>query len=162
MTFHIQLARVGNAVKRPWPALVAVLLAVSLLGTACAASGPDETHGMPMASVQELPELVQKAVPRTVLAYRLASKQETLLRAIPCYCGCVAIGHRDNYECYVSGVEPDGQLRYDIHAFGCVICANITHDALRLKQEGKSPGDIRAYVDLTYAASGPGTQTSMP
>ncbi|MBP7600102.1 MAG: hypothetical protein KA750_02050 [Thermoflexales bacterium] len=147
---------------RPWPALVAVLLAVSLLGTACAANGPDETHGMPMAAAQDLPELVLKAAPRTVLAYRLASQQETLLRRIPCYCGCAAIGHRDNYDCYVSGVEPDGRLRYDIHAFGCVICVNITHDALRLKQEGKSPGDIRAHIDLTYAESGAGTQTVMP
>jgi hypothetical protein len=149
-------------IHRSGLALVAALLAFSLLGTACAASGPDETHGLPMAPMQDLPELVQKAAPRTVLAFRLASKQETLLRRIPCYCGCVALGHRDNYECYVAGVEADGQVRYDIHAFGCAICVNITHDALRLQAEGKSPGDIRAFIDLTYAESGPGTNTVMP
>ena len=46
-------------------------------------------------------------------------------------------------------------VKFDGHALGCSICVDITQDAMRLTKEGKSPQDIKAYVDKTYSQYGP-------
>jgi len=38
---------------------------------------------------------------------------------------------------------------------GCSICVDITQDVMRMLKDGKSPGDIRASIDATYARYGP-------
>ena len=43
----------------------------------------------------------------------------------------------------------------DSHALGCSICVDITQDAMRLLEQGKTVGEIKAYVDQTYAQYGP-------
>jgi hypothetical protein len=42
------------------------------------------------------------------------------------------------------------------------VCADITTDVIRLQKEGKSPREIRAYVDAQYSSIGPSTDTAMP
>ncbi|HEY3341233.1 MAG TPA: PCYCGC motif-containing (lipo)protein, partial [Anaerolineae bacterium] len=74
---------------------------------------------------------------------------------IPCYCGCGKMGHKSNYACYVKGADTAGKPVFDSHALGCSICVDITQDAMRLTREGKSPQDIRAYVDAAYSKYGP-------
>jgi hypothetical protein len=67
------------------------------------------------------------------------------------------MGHTSNYSCYVAGTGDDGQIRYDNHALGCQICVDITQDAMRLLDEGKSVDQIYSYVDDTYSRFGPPT-----
>jgi hypothetical protein len=38
---------------------------------------------------------------------------------------------------------------------GCSICVDITVDAMRMLDEGKSMPEIRTFVDQTYSAFGP-------
>lgn len=45
-------------------------------------------------------------------------KNEATLRWIPCYCGCGAQGHRDNFDCYVREVRRDGWVVLDTHGLG--------------------------------------------
>lgn len=50
--------------------------------------------------------------------YRYAAANRQTLQYIPCFCGCVEGGHRDNFDCYVREVFPDGRIRLDVMSFG--------------------------------------------
>ena len=100
------------------------------------------------SEVREAPVVVRQS-------YAFAHEHPEILKAIPCYCGCGAIGHTSNYDCYVADEATDGTITYDLHALGCSICVDITQDAGRLLEEGRSPPEIRASIDSTYARYGP-------
>ncbi|HEX2994231.1 MAG TPA: PCYCGC motif-containing (lipo)protein [Anaerolineales bacterium] len=130
-------------------------IAISLLSlslSACSTSKESDLHTMPL---DEMPTEVQTAPVVVQQAYQFAAANPDVMKDIPCYCGCGNIGHTSNYACYVSGVGKNSKLTFDNHALGCSICVDITQDVMRLLQEGKSPPEIRTYVDTTYAKYGP-------
>ena len=135
---------------------VVILLAVmaSLLLSACTA---DEADGSTFAvtPMDDLPHEMRQAATAVREAYQFAGANPEILQAIPCYCGCGAMGHTSNFACYVSDVSPAGEIIYDSHALGCSICVDITQDTMRLLRQGTGLEEIRAYVDSTYAAFGP-------
>ena len=51
-------------------------------------------------------------------AYRFAIANQDLLSQVPCYCGCGGMGHGSNLDCFMQGVNPDGSIVFDDHAFG--------------------------------------------
>ena len=63
------------------------------------------------------PELLKRPVDVQEM-YRYAAANRETLRYIPCFCGCVEGGHRDNFDCYVREVFPDGRIRLDVMSFG--------------------------------------------
>jgi hypothetical protein len=125
---------------------------VSLLA-GCA--GDSSAHEMQMAPLEQMPAEVQAAPAAVREAYQFAAANPETMQALPCYCGCGPVGHTSNYSCYVSGENDDGSLEFDAHALGCSICVDITQDAMRLLEQGKSVPEVRAYVDSTYAQYGP-------
>ena len=129
--------------------LATALVAASLIASACGSS----SSGGPMDT--DWPSEVQAAPVVVRQAYAFAHDHGDVLRGIPCYCGCGAIGHTSNYACYISGEESGGTITYDLHAVGCSICVDITLDAKRMFGEGRPPGEIRAAIDATYARYGP-------
>jgi hypothetical protein len=108
-----------------------------------------------MTPSSELPAEVRGAPSAVREAYQFAGANPEVLREIPCYCGCGAMGHTSNLACYVSEISAAGEIRYDSHALGCSICVDITQDAMRMLRRGSSVSEIRAYVDGTYSAFGP-------
>lgn len=108
-----------------------------------------------MASMDKMPSGVKSAPVTVQQAYQFAAANPEVLKQIPCYCGCGAMGHTSNYACYVTSVDPSGTITYDDHALGCSICVDITQDVMRLLKENKPIHEIRAYVDTTYAKYGP-------
>jgi hypothetical protein len=97
-----------------------------------------------------------KSAPEVVrTSYQFAIANPDVLTQLPCYCGCGGMGHTSNYSCYVADEDADGTLKFDNHALGCSICVDITVDAMRMLDEGKSLTEIRSYVDQTYSAFGP-------
>ncbi|MDT8304547.1 MAG: PCYCGC motif-containing (lipo)protein [Anaerolineae bacterium] len=138
--------------------LFLLLLALAPLASGCsnqAAAGGE--HAYQLAPLHEMPSDVQNA-PRTVReAYQFAVANPGVLHALPCYCGCGAMGHVSNYSCYVAGSDSSGQLQYDNHALGCQICVDITQDAMRMLDDGRSVDEIVSYVDETYSRFGPAT-----
>lgn len=48
--------------------------------------------------------------------YRYAVEHGDDLRYIPCYCGCVDVGHRGNRDCYVKSLNADGTITFTSHA----------------------------------------------
>lgn len=139
-------------------ALVVVALGVLLVLTACGG----EAEAVSLAPISELPEAIQQESPRVRDAYRFALAHPEDLANQPCYCGCGAMGHTSNLSCYIQDVAEDGSVTFDNHALGCGICVDIAQDVMRQKAEGKTAQEIRAYVDQTYSAYGPSTDTPLP
>lgn len=135
-----------------------VLLVLITVLTSC--SGQTPTDGA--AADAGVPQFVHNAPERVQTAYRYAVENPHELENYPCYCGCGAMGHTSNLSCYVRDTDAEGGITYDNHAAGCGICVDITQDVMRLRQEGKSALQIRAYVDATYSSFGPGTNTPLP
>ena len=140
-------------------ASILVIGAIGITVTSCSnVAGQAMTtsaHEMAMAALSEMPAEVQAAPVVVQQAYQFAAANPDIVQQLPCYCGCGAMGHTSNYACYVARVDVDGKHEYDSHALGCSICVDITQDAIRLTRKGKSPAEIRAYVDQTYSKYGP-------
>ena len=123
--------------------------------SASSAASTSAEHDMPMAPMSMMPDDVKSAPQVTQQAYQFAVANPDVMQHIPCYCGCGSMGHTSNYSCYVESVDAAGNVKFDGHALGCSICVDITQDAMRLSKQGKSPQDIKAYVDKTYSQYGP-------
>jgi hypothetical protein len=135
---------------------ITVLLMLGSVLTGCGAGGADSgEHSLDMADLAAMPMEVQSAPVAVQQAYQFAVANPDVLQHIPCYCGCGAMGHTSNYDCYVAGTNADGSIQFDPHALGCSICVDITQDTLRLLKQGQGVTDIRAFVDASYSRYGP-------
>lgn len=108
-----------------------------------------------MASTDNMPPEVKDAPTTVQQAYQFAVANPEVLKEIPCYCGCDDIGHRSNYDCYVSGVASNGKVNYDVHALGCSICVDITQDTMRMLKQAKTVPEIKSFIDKNYSQYGP-------
>lgn len=135
------------------------------LGLAACGSPPNDTaaagelpatHTHPMAPAADMPELVQQSELRVLEAYQFSVANREISEQVPCYCGCVGLGHVSLYDCYVSS-GPDEALTFDLHAQACTICVDMTHDTMQLMDRGTGVRDIRAYLEVNYAKYGPPT-----
>jgi Protein of unknown function with PCYCGC motif len=108
-----------------------------------------------MAPLAGMPVDVKSAPATVQQAYEFAVANPDVLKQIPCYCGCGAMGHTSNYACYVAGKNADGTLKFESHALGCSTCVDIALDTMRLLKAGKTVKEIRAYVDNKYSQYGP-------
>jgi Protein of unknown function with PCYCGC motif len=107
-----------------------------------------------MATLDGMPAEVIAAPAVVRQAYQFAASNPDVLKQIPCYCGCGAMGHTSNYSCYVSGVDANGVVNFDSHALGCSICVDITQDAMRMIEQGKPVPEIKTYIDQNYSQYG--------
>jgi hypothetical protein len=136
--------------------LFSLLVSLTLIITGCSDSTSQQaSNELNLAPLADMPADVQSAPVSVQDAYRFAAAHSEVLTQIPCYCGCGAMGHTSNYDCYLSAQNDGGAPSFDPHALGCSICVDITQDTMRLLQEGKSVSEIRSYVDQTYSQYGP-------
>lgn len=122
---------------------------------------PVAGHNHAMGALSLLPPDMRAMPERTEEAYLFSVANQDLAQTIPCYCGCVGLGHVSSYDCYVAEGPDSGAIVFDAHAMNCGVCVDITQDAMRLLDEGHAPPDIRAYIDETYSIYGPGTPLEM-
>lgn len=115
-----------------------------------------------LASESVLPDFLVDTPHKVRESYLFAVANPHELEKYPCYCGCGAMGHTSNLDCYISEIDEAGTISFDNHAEGCGICVDITQDVMRLMREGRSSPEIRAYVDAQYSAFGPSTDTPLP
>ena len=135
--------------------LIFLLSLASGLLVGCNGTAASADNTLAMAPMSQMPNEVRNAPAVTQRAYQFAVANPEVMKQIPCYCGCGAMGHTSNYACYVAEVAADGKITYDPHALGCSICVDITQDTIRLLKQGKSVQEIRATVDSTYSKFGP-------
>lgn len=141
--------------KRFFSVTLVVIFLAGFVLTGC--GGTAVTHNHPMAPLEEMPKDVQRSGRKIQEAYQFAVANPDVAEAIPCYCGCVGLGHTSSYDCYVAGVDKDGLMQFDDHATYCSICIDITQDTMRLLDEGNSTVDIFAQIEANYARFGPPT-----
>ena len=116
-----------------------------------------------LAPESQLPAFLHDADHNTREAYQFAAANHHELEKYPCMCGCKAMGHMSNADCYIKALAPDGTVTtFDQHASGCGVCVDITQDVMRMMREGHKPIEIRAYIDATYSQYGPSTNTPLP
>ena len=95
-----------------------LLLALTIGISACANSGATAKQELTLAPESAIPEFVQDAPPQVKEAYRFAIANPEILSAFPCYCGCGAMGHQNNLQCYNKEIRADGSIEFENHAFG--------------------------------------------
>jgi hypothetical protein len=60
------------------------------------------------------PDFVTRAGPEVQRLYEFQIQNGELMRYMPCFCGChLHDGHRNNRDCYVKAVNPDGSVGLD-------------------------------------------------
>lgn len=96
--------------------LVLLLLALGLVVGAC--TGATEATQPELAPESALPDFVRDAAPQVQEAYRFAIANPEVLSKFPCYCGCGAMGHQNNLQCYIKEIRADGSIEFENHAFG--------------------------------------------
>jgi len=121
----------------------------------CNRSSSSRQDEIKLASLEDMPTEVQTAPVTVQQAYQFVVANPEVMKQIPCYCGCGAMGHASNYACYVSGVDGNGSVSFDSHALGCSICVDITQDTMRLLKQDKTVSEIKDYIDQTYSQYGP-------
>jgi hypothetical protein len=135
--------------------LIFLVIVTALVSTSISACSTSSKVHLVMTPLNQMPAEVQSAPVAVQEAYQFNAANPSIMKDIPCYCGCGDIGHTSNYDCYVSAVDASGNITFDNHALGCSICVDITQDVMRMLREGKSPQDARAYADATYSKYGP-------
>ncbi len=136
--------------------LILVLSSFGVYGCSPARSGSG--HDVAMGDMSMLPADIQSAPTRVREAYQFALANADALKNVPCYCGCGAIGHRSNYDCFIQNAPGDGKVVFDRHALGCSLCIDIAQDVRKAMKEGRAPPEIRQAIVATYSAFGPPNQ----
>ena len=95
-------------------------------------------------------------------AYAFALARPDVLQWLPCYCGCTAMGHRSNLDCFFQRREVTGSYSYEEHASFCDVCVRTANMASQMLQDGSTILQIRSAVDSSFGGSAPGTDTPMP
>jgi len=107
------------------------------------------------------PAFVEGAPHRTQTAYAFAISRPDVLRWLPCYCGCGAMGHASNLDCFVKPTE-GAPVVYEEHGSYCDVCVDIAHMAQDMLDRGQTLIQIRAAVDSSFGGLAPGTPTDLP
>ena len=172
-------ARPSRRIGRIRPVGIALFALILLSGPAlagCSSSPPAASGGWgdTMPSVQvDMPmaghEAAWAARPAYVTAnaateeaYAFAIEHPRIVEWMPCYCGCEAMGHGSNLDCYFKDGQPGDRPAFEEHASFCDICVDITLKAKQLDADGKSLREIRQTIDQTFGGSAPGTLTAQP
>jgi outer membrane murein-binding lipoprotein Lpp len=135
--------------------MVAILPAVSLLAGCSSSPSSFQSNLNQMAPISTMPAEVQQAPSTVQAAYQFAVANPGALKNVPCYCGCVKVGHTSNYSCFVQEMKPSGEMVFNQHALGCSICVDIAQDVMKMTQAGKAPTEIRTAIDQTFSQYGP-------
>lgn len=117
--------------------------------------GANPTRGIWPSQYQSAPQPVRDA-------YAWAATHENILRFIPCYCGCGADGHKNNYDCFVRGQAVNGWITMDLHGLNCGTCVSITLETAAMTARGLTVRQMRTAIDARWSATGRGTPTPLP
>lgn len=152
----------GLASATAAPSMHATMAPGDTAGAAGAVAGadlpsPDEIA----AGWAARPDFVAGAAQRTQAAYAFSLARPDLLRFLPCYCGCVAMKHDSNLDCFI---KPGGgsPVAFEEHASFCDICVDIALKAQDMLARGNTLIQMRAAVDSEFGGLAPGTQTDLP
>jgi hypothetical protein len=112
---------------------------------------------------QARPDFVRQLPKDGQAAYAFALARPDVLQWLPCYCGCAAMDHRSNLDCFFKRRDMPGSFAYEEHASYCDVCIDTANLAMRMLTQNASMAEIRAAVDASFGGNGaPGTDTALP
>ena len=147
-----------------------LVLAAAVLASACSPAAQTSPVSTPSAvpplgahPIRGIWPVQYQTAPQQVRdAYSWAALHEHILRFIPCYCGCGANGHKNNYDCFVSSQAANGWITMDLHGLNCGTCVSITLETAAMTTKGLTVRQMRAAIDARWSATGPSTPTPLP
>jgi hypothetical protein len=101
----------------------------------------------------KIPDYAQRTK-EVKLAYEFALSNPEALTKIPCYCGCVRLGHRSVEDCFIKEFKKDGKIVFERHGAYCGMCYSIVLDVKELSQQGKSIPETRKFIIDKYSKYG--------
>ena len=129
-------------------------------GTAGQVDGTPPADAAAKAAWAARPAYVRQDA-RTEEAYAYAMASPAVLRWMPCYCGCGAMGHGSNLDCFFKPTTA-GTPAFEEHASYCGICVDTALMAKQMSAQGASLRAIRDAVDARFGGAAPGTPTELP
>lgn len=109
------------------------------------------------------PAFVSTASAATQEAYRFALERGDGLGYMPCTCGCAAVEHRSNLDCFLQPGSTAGRAAWEEHVSYCDICVNIALTAKRMAGDGRTLREVRPAIDQRFGGTGaPATDTEQP
>lgn len=100
--------------KRMITSLVLVI-SLALIVAGCGSKLKDQNWTLDKKH-QPFPDYVLNSSKVVQETYVMASKYPEVVASNPCYCGCVADGHKSNLDCFVHSVGPDNAVtEWDPH-----------------------------------------------
>ncbi len=82
---------------------------------------------------------------KSVEAYTVATEIPDVLEKIPCYCGCVSVGHDSLKDCFLSSSGG-----YSDHGAYCNVCVSEALDVKKWHSQGLDLKEIRSRIDEKY------------
>jgi len=96
-------------------------------------------------------------------AYAFAVARPDVVGWMPCYCGCAAMDHRSNLECFLKRRDSGASIAFEEHASYCDVCVKTALMAKQMLAQGATLRQMRAAVDDAFGGNGaPGTPTELP
>jgi hypothetical protein len=133
-----------------------------------ASAAPDQGSGGMIPSADAVatawamrPGFVSSAPQRTQAAYAFALARPDVVQWLPCYCGCGAMGHTSNLDCFIKPTE-GAPVVFEEHGSYCDVCVETALMAQGMLAKGGTLIQMRAAVDASFGDLAPGTPTELP
>jgi Protein of unknown function with PCYCGC motif len=112
---------------------------------------------------QPFPDYVLNSSAKVRETYIMASKYPKVVASVPCFCGCLVEGHKNNMNCFIQKMGKNNAVeQWDSHGISCDICINIAQDAVQMHLDGKNPKEIYHLITEKYKDMGDPTPTPEP
>ena len=128
--------------------LLALVALATVLADGVRSPGDRHTRAMAAAAPTDTEPFDLASVSATIAGhYHFAADHLAELEQIPCWCGCEQfLAHRHLADCFV---RADGR-GWEAHAAGCGVCIGEAVIARRMLEEGRTPAEIKAAVDIRF------------
>jgi hypothetical protein len=148
----------GSGTEAPAPAMTPEAHASMTPGEA---AGGIPTADEVAAAWAMRPDFVSGADQQTQAAYAFALARPDVVEWLPCYCGCGAMGHLSNLDCFIKPTE-GAPVVFEEHGSYCGVCVETALMAQDMLAKGATLIQMRAAVDIEFGDLAPGTPTDLP
>jgi Protein of unknown function with PCYCGC motif len=89
-------------------------------------------------------------------AFVFAAEHPEVASYVPCFCGCQAMGHSGNADCFVKARAANGDVtEWEPHGVECQVCIDVATRSRQMNASGASTTAIRNAVEKEFTARYP-------
>jgi hypothetical protein len=89
-------------------------------------------------------------------AFVFAAEHPEIASYVPCYCGCQAMGHSGNEDCFVKARSESGDVtEWEPHGVECAVCIEVATRSRQMQASGAGVTSIRTAVEREFNAKYP-------